>query len=347
MAQDTITINKVISIFRDLSLRHEMINDFGFGQTSDIVASRPMLFPYLWIEPTQTRITQGNSANKYQEILYSFNIYVMDKIQKGDDNWEDTLSDTNYILTTIVREMSQHPYYVDMNISLYGDIIYDPAIEAYDDNVNGWLAQFTLKIPLRYGFCETPIIPISGWTSSLTPEITQYRLIGATGPQGPQGDFGPQGYEGPQGDFGPQGDIGPQGDFGPQGNRGFWGGWVLEFNGIEDIAPADTYFVLNGGDLMSPGEMYFSYLDAWGNDINSSNTVYSSIKEYFNTNCQSGQTFFFKISDYDNEESFNMYKIKIDEFNIDTYLPNLFLNRPSYIGGTLNLPSLDNVAPLI
>jgi len=30
----------------------------------------------------------------------------MDKIQKGDDNFEDTLSDTNYILSTVVREMS-------------------------------------------------------------------------------------------------------------------------------------------------------------------------------------------------------------------------------------------------
>lgn len=313
MAQDTITINKVLSIFRDLAIRHEMINDFGFGQTSDIGNERPMLFPYLWIEPSQTRITQGTTANRYQEILYSFNVYLMDKIQKGDDNWDETLSDTNYILTTIVREMSQHPYYVDMNVSLYGDIVYDPAIEAYDDNVNGWLAQFTLKIPLRYGFCETPIIPLSGWTSSLTPEITQYRLIGSQGPTGPQG---------------------PQGNIGPQGDRGFWGGWVLEFNGTEDVAPIDTYFVLNGGDLISPGEMYFSSFDAWGNDINSSNTVYSSIKEYINNNCEPGQMLFFKISDFYNEESFNMYKIKIDEFNIDTYSPNLFLNRPSYIGGS-------------
>jgi len=98
-----------------------------------------------------------------------------------------------------------------MNISLVGDVTLDPAIEAYDDNVNGWLAQFTLKVPVRYGFCETPIEAISGWTSSLTPEITQYRLIGSQGPQGP---------------IGPQGEIGATGSFGPQGiawtNRFRW-----------------------------------------------------------------------------------------------------------------------------
>ncbi len=224
MANNTITINRIIAIFRDLSIRHEMINDFGFGETSDIGASRPMLFPYLWVEPTTTRITQGNTANRYQELFYSFNIYLMDKIQKGDDNFEDTLSDTNYILATIVREMSQHPYYVDMNVSLSGDVVFDPATEATDDNVNGWIAQFTLKIPLRYGYCETPIEAISGWTSSLTPEVTQYRLIGPQGFQGPSGPAGtpgtpggPQGLQGPTGAQGLNGLTGGQGSTGPQG----------------------------------------------------------------------------------------------------------------------------------
>lgn len=227
MANNTITINRILAIFRDLSIRHEMINDFGFGQTADIGASRPMLFPYLWVEPTTTRITQGSTANKYQELNYSFNLYLMDKIQKGDDNFEDTLSDTNYILATIVREMSQHPYYVDMSVSLNGDVIFEPAIEAYDDNVNGWQAQFTLKIPLRYGYCETPIAAISGWTSSLTPQITEYRLIGPQGYQGVTGPLGPTGPAGgpagPQGITGPQGDFGPQGVTGPQGYQGVTG----------------------------------------------------------------------------------------------------------------------------
>jgi len=243
MANNTITINRIIAIFRDLSIRHEMINDFGFGETSDIGASRPMLFPYLWVEPTTTRITQGNTANRYQELFYSFNIYLMDKIQKGDDNFEDTLSDTNYILATIVREMSQHPYYVDMNVSLSGDVVFDPATEATDDNVNGWIAQFTLKIPLRYGYCETPIEAISGWTSSLTPEVTQYRLIGPQGFQGPSGPAGtpgtpggPQGLQGPTGAqglnglTGGQGLTGPQGFAGPTGTGGVLGYYISAYD---------------------------------------------------------------------------------------------------------------------
>lgn len=43
------------------------------------------------------------------------------------------------------------------------------------------------------------------------------------GPQGPQGDTGPQGPQGPQGETGPQGPQGLQGDTGPQGPQGLQG----------------------------------------------------------------------------------------------------------------------------
>lgn len=43
---------------------------------------------------------------------------------------------------------------------------------------------------------------------------------GATGPEGPQGETGPEGPAGPQGETGPEGEQGPQGDTGPQGPAG-------------------------------------------------------------------------------------------------------------------------------
>jgi hypothetical protein len=347
MANNTITLNRIISIFRDASIRHEMINDFGFGETADIGASRPMLFPYLWIEPTQSRVVQGNTANRYQELYYSFNVYLMDKIQKGDDNFEDTLSDTNYILSTIVREMSQHPFYVDMNVSLLGDIILDPATEAYDDNVNGWIANFTLKVPVRYGFCETPIIPISGWTSSLTPEITQYRLVGQQGPQGLQGNTGsagPQGNTGPQGS-GPTGPQGLQGNSGPtgvQGNTGSqgdgnWGGFTLTFNGEFSNGSTETYMSFDSpsSDIMSNYFIYLSFRDYYSNILQdgSTATLYDALVTAMTANSYPGnRDFFFKISDFNAPESFNLYYVKNNAVTVSGI--NLIIENPEYIGGS-------------
>jgi hypothetical protein len=224
MANNTLSINQIVSIFQDLAIRHKMINDFGFGQTYDIGASRQMLFPYLWVEPGDSRIIK--SGNGYKERLQTFSLYLMDKINMGDSNYQEIISDTHYILETIISEISQHLYYVEFNLSLDGDITLVPVIEATDDNVNGYVATITIKIPIRYTYCNSPIEPITGWVNTLNSQITEYRLIGATGPAGPTGAAGPTGStgsQGPIGNTGPAGSTGSQGDPGPTGSQGIQG----------------------------------------------------------------------------------------------------------------------------
>ena len=63
-------------------------------------------------------------------------------------------------------------------------------------------------------------VPLSPRQAVSTTPVAQFALDGNPGPQGPQGDPGPQGMQGPQGDPGPQGVPGPQGDPGPQGTPG-------------------------------------------------------------------------------------------------------------------------------
>jgi hypothetical protein len=153
----------------------------------------------------------------------------MDKINMGDDNYDDVISDTHYILDTMISEMDQHKFYRDMNLSLVDNITMEPVLEGTDDNVNGWMAEMAFKIPIRYTPCNTPIEPISGYQVILNNSISEYRLIGATGPQGPIGATGPQGLIGPTGATGINGTIGidgatgatgPQGPIGPTGSNG-------------------------------------------------------------------------------------------------------------------------------
>ena len=231
---NSFSVNQIISIFRDLSIRHEMVNDFGYGPTYNIGASQPMKFPYIWVEQGQAQVLK--SSNGYKENIYTFQVYCMDKINKGDDNYDEIISDTKFILDSIISDMSQHQYYVDFNISLYLDIVMDVVTEATDDNVNGWVANISLKNPVRYTPCNVPIEPISGYTTTLNASITQYRLIGATGPQGPTGPAGatgPQGEIGATGPQGIQGVTGSQGEIGATGPQGIQG--VTGSQGIQGV----------------------------------------------------------------------------------------------------------------
>lgn len=189
MANNTVSINKIVSIFKDLSIRQKMVNDFGYGPTYNIGASNEMTFPYIWIENNST--TTQRSDNGFKVNLYTFTIFCLDKINYGEDNYDDIISDTHYILDTMIQEIAQHKYYVDMGLSIEGDITFQPVVEAFDDNVNGWQCDITIKQPVRYTPCNSPIEPITNYITQLDNSFTEYRLVGATGPTGPAGPTGP------------------------------------------------------------------------------------------------------------------------------------------------------------
>jgi hypothetical protein len=210
MASNTLSINKIIRMFQDIAERHMMINAFSYGPLSDINTEGELKMPYLHIENTNSILSKGTGI-EYREVFYDFDIYVMDRINKGDSNYQDTTSDTLYILHTIITEISQHPYYVAAGLKLVNDIESESVFEATDENVNGHRTTLRFKQGFRYTPCTVPIDEIPGWTFSLNGSISTSPVPvpgaqGATGPQGPQGEQGPQGVTGSQG---PQGAIGP------------------------------------------------------------------------------------------------------------------------------------------
>ena len=218
MANNTLSINQIIAIFKDMAIRNKMITDFGYGPAYNIGASREMNFPYIWVE--QSTSTTVRSANGYKELLINFNIYCMDKINMGDSNYDEIISDTHYTLETMISEISQHKYYVDMNLSIDGDVTMEPVVEATDDNVNGWQASITFKLPIRYTYCNSPIEPITSYETILNNHIVEYRLSGTNGTSGTSGTSGVNGSTGSAGSSGTSGQNGSAGVSGSNGSSG-------------------------------------------------------------------------------------------------------------------------------
>lgn len=158
---NTLSINQIVAIIEDIALRQEMINDFGYGQLYNIGASEQMKFPYIWLENNNTTLLK--SDNGFKSHSFTFNLYCLDKINFGEDNYTEIISDTHYILNTIVQEIAQHTFYIEKGLSLDGDINFFPVVEATDDNVNGWQMTITIKQPIRYTPCNSPITPIPGY----------------------------------------------------------------------------------------------------------------------------------------------------------------------------------------
>ena len=177
------------SLFKQLATNHKMINDYGWGPVYNIFTEHPAEFPYLWIEPVNTRVT--SIGNGYLSEYNTFNFYVMDKINKGDENFNDTANDCDYICKTILSEIDQLQYFIDQEISIDGDITGDPVYEDQDDNVNGWKMSITFKQPMRYTPCNNPIdnyyIPVGGYPGVQNPfnYVTQAQFAEYTGVTAP------------------------------------------------------------------------------------------------------------------------------------------------------------------
>ena len=216
---------RLLKIIGDLSLSNKLVSSFGLGPKSSFNADKSVVFPAVWLEPGDVTIQQSDGG-RYSMEYHNFNIYCYDRINKGDSNYQDALDLTLYILETLIGQIDGHQYFQELGILMDGDQDIEVLLEDTDENCNGWRWGLTFKIPMNFTPCNTPFTPIDGFTVSYNTNITEYRLIGATGPQGPQGPAGEVGATGPQGEqgeIGPIGPTGPQGATGPQGPIGVTG----------------------------------------------------------------------------------------------------------------------------
>lgn len=210
MSMNTPSLNKLVELVQLVSQKHRMVRDFRFGPLWNMNALKDLETPYVWLEELNSSITTGNQYHKTG--LYTFKLYCMDRIQKDETNYTEILSDTKFILDTIITELDQHPLFVQLGLSLdSGDITFEPVYEETDTNSNGHSCEFTFRFPIRYTPCNIPIEDLAGVTFSLNNNVFNYAVRGVPGPTGPQGETGPQGNTGPQGSTGPQGPRGFQG----------------------------------------------------------------------------------------------------------------------------------------
>jgi len=147
----SIKLEKLVEILQDTALKNEMINDFGYGEVSDIMNLK---MPYIWIEPTGSVISGG----LMNEISFQFDVFVMDRLIKGDvENWLETTSDTLYILHTFINQLSKTDDFISLGLLLQQNITTEPVYESTDDDVNGHKATILIKTPSRIAPCNSPL----------------------------------------------------------------------------------------------------------------------------------------------------------------------------------------------
>ena len=157
------TYKEIINRFRSVTEDHYMLQDFGYGQLSDLKTQSQLGpeeqgvdYPYLFLLP-QAHTRQGPVMN------YTFNMIVMDmaRTEEGDvyDNYISIQSQCQQYIDDVLGQL--YFRYKDQPEIQLTNIQYNAFKEKYQDELAGMTATITIQVPQPIDNCIAPFVPPS------------------------------------------------------------------------------------------------------------------------------------------------------------------------------------------
>jgi hypothetical protein len=184
--------------FELLSKYHKQINSFGMGTLDDLGYTtflrdkednnqfQSPYYPLLYVVPNE--VTQD-----FEYMNYSFDVIVLDIIERDLSNQTDVLSDTNQILDDIISQfrLSVTDSLGNFNQKYYLDtpVVCMPFLEKYEDLTGGWTAKLNIKVMTPLDRCDAAfdsfITPTPTVTPTNTPTVTNTPSVTQTNTETP------------------------------------------------------------------------------------------------------------------------------------------------------------------
>lgn len=158
-----ITLNQIIKSFNNYADAHLQLEDFGYGQTSEISTSRQMKFPYLWV--THTAPSNVVIENRTSIPIYRFTFLFCDKINQQEnyldvnglnsDNGQEILSDMQLVGMDFINYISNDLTGYGLHLVREEQITFEPIIDETTDKVYG--QKFDIAFKANYVNCNIPL----------------------------------------------------------------------------------------------------------------------------------------------------------------------------------------------
>lgn len=153
------SLNRILYVLQVICDASQFNPSFGYGPTEDFNASNQTFMPAIWVEPGSSKEFNYDNGVRVEEL--ELNVYAVDRINKGDNNFQDIHSDMKYLLQSIVSMIRESSYTRYQWIGLSRrDIEYKPFSRWSDENCNGWMVKLIFRVPVQYNPCNTPFDPL-------------------------------------------------------------------------------------------------------------------------------------------------------------------------------------------
>tara|TARA_R100000935_G_C2764764_1_gene135125 strand:+ start:171 stop:701 length:531 start_codon:yes stop_codon:yes gene_type:complete len=164
------TYNNVIDTLKQLGDQHEQIATTTTGDIWKIDLAKNTLFPLFHINPV-------NVATGQSELIYNFQLFVMDAVTEKE-NWTeanfqsaDYLSNEQEVTSTCLQicvdiiSMMRHSQWqgageLDINDPVYftdGEYTLEPFQERFDSLLTGWVFSIGIVVQNDFSACVIPV----------------------------------------------------------------------------------------------------------------------------------------------------------------------------------------------
>lgn len=157
-----LTLNQILKIFSDFATAHDQINDYGYGDASEIGTSRQMKFPYMWVfDDTVSIPTIHATKNQTNEIGFFINFLDQENDQENfdsnvgfnSDNRQEIMSDTLQLCQDFVTFIQLEGHTWGLSI-VDGSVSIDNTYDETTDKVYGRSMSITLRV--KHVNCDLP-----------------------------------------------------------------------------------------------------------------------------------------------------------------------------------------------
>lgn len=140
-------LKEIVNDLEQFSINHKMLNDFGFGDISNI-STKEHQFPMMWVYPVQSQL--GRQMN------LSFDIYIIDLLKQDRSNLLDIMNQTLLIGNDVVAEYFDDEEQNDFLLNEEG-VDVTPFEGEFDDFTAGFIFNIEIQVSNGLSKCEIPL----------------------------------------------------------------------------------------------------------------------------------------------------------------------------------------------
>jgi len=157
MAINNKTYYNVIETLKNLGTEHQQVSTTTTGDIFSIDLEKNTKYPLMHINPVNVTTTRT-------ELIYNFQIFVMDLVEPDNSNEQDVYSSVLQTCIDIIAIMSnskwQSQLTLDLDAPVYfaeGNFTLEPFTERFDQAVTGWVFQVGLTVQNDFQSCVIPM----------------------------------------------------------------------------------------------------------------------------------------------------------------------------------------------